>query len=197
MLQEINETQFYRSSQEGRIRPRSYCMLRQHDSLKSLENYLRTVDSLFIKGETVLNSSNQQVLKIDTSRKKNGSLLLKDLQENQALWNIQIIPRCFRPAKVKVSLFKNTSSLKNFHDLNSLNFFWGQLRKFEVGLNTTWGQIKGSFKLGLKIDWGHFEVSLEIAWGQTGRQMAIWGWHQASWDQIGGQLEHGLEVNWG
>ena len=122
MLQEINETQFYRSSQEGRIRPRSYCMLRQHDSLKSLENYLRTVDSLFIKGETVLNSSNQQVLKIDTSRKKNGSLLLKDLQENQALWNIQIIPRCFRPAKVKVSLFKNTGSLKNFHDLNSLNF---------------------------------------------------------------------------
>ena len=125
MLQEINETQFYRSSQEGRIRPRSYCMLRQHDSLKSLENYLRTVDSLFIKGETVLNSSNQQVLKIDTSRKKNGSLLLKDLQENQALWNIQIIPRCFRPAKVKVSLFYLKYKLsENFHDLNSLKFFF-------------------------------------------------------------------------
>ena len=107
MLQEINETQFYRSqSQEDRIRPRSYCMLRQHDSHKSLENYLKTVDSLFIKGDVVLNSSNQQVLKIDTSREqKSGILLLKDLQEDQPLWNIQIIPRCFRPAKVKVSLF--------------------------------------------------------------------------------------------
>ena len=139
MLQEINETQFYRSSQEGRIRPRSYCMLRQHDSLKSLENYLRTVDSLFIKGETVLNSSNQQVLKIDTSRKKNGSLLLKDLQENQALWNIQIIPRCFRPAKVKVSLFYLKYRIsKIFHDLNSLNFvghFWLASRFLEVKLD--------------------------------------------------------------
>ena len=107
MLQEINETQFYRSqSQEDRIRPRSYCMLRQHDSHKSLENYLKTVDSLFIKGDVVLNSSNQQVLKIDTSREqKSGILLLKDLQEDQPLWNIQIIRKCFKPTKVKVSFF--------------------------------------------------------------------------------------------
>ena len=107
MLQEINETQFYRSqSQEDRIRPRSYCMLRQHDSHKSLENYLKTVDSLFIKGDVVLNSSNQQVLKIDSSREqKSGILLLKDLQEDQPLWNIQIIRKCFKPTKVKVSLY--------------------------------------------------------------------------------------------
>ena len=106
MLQEIDETQFYRNqSQEEKIRPKSYCMLRQHDSVKSLENYLKTVDALFIKGNVVLNSSNQQVLKIDTSRNSSGILLLKDLQQDQALWNIQIIRKCFNPTKVFVSFF--------------------------------------------------------------------------------------------
>ena len=110
MLQEIDETQYYRSqSQEdkfGTIRPRSYCMLRQHDSVKSLESYLKSVDALFIKGNVVLNSSNQQVLKIDSRREHSaGILLLKDLQGDQALWNIQITRKCFTPTIVNVSFF--------------------------------------------------------------------------------------------
>ena len=108
MLQEIDENQYYKREKEkfGTLRPRSYCMLRQHDSIKHLESYLKTVDALFIKSDAIVNSSNQQVMKIDSGRvKSSGILLLRDLQEQKALWNIQIIPKCcLRPSTAKVRI---------------------------------------------------------------------------------------------
>ena len=105
MLQEIDANYYYSKQTEnfGTLRPKSYCMLRQHNSSNQLQSYMKSVDALFIKSDTILNSSNQQVLNIDSSRLKSmGILLLKDLQE-QALWNIQIISKCCRPSIAKVS----------------------------------------------------------------------------------------------